>query len=251
MKIDSSEWLVRNFDGLTTWDTTATYGLFSNTYSATMQMYDYAGSKQFDELITPNITLPNQDSIFLRFDLAYQLIHPVISDTLKIFISDDCGISFTEIYNKTDSLLETHDTLTIDFLPLYAHHWRKEYVDITSYANSNIILKFVTANRSGNNLYLDNIWVYEGAEPVGIKEEQIESFSIYPNPTENIVTVDLGNNKLQNAKIEILNLLGESIFQKEVSQKNNTVNLSKFSNGIYLIKFSNDKGSNTKKIIKQ
>ncbi len=251
MKLDSSEWLVRNPDGITTWDTTATFGLNNNTYSATMQMFDYTGSKQRDELISANITLPNQDSIFLRFDLAYQLIHFIIADTLRIYISDDCGVSFTEIYNKYDTLLETHDTITAPFSPLYPHHWRTDYVDITAYANSDVILKFVTTNRSGNNLFLDNIWVYEGAEPVGIEEPLLDEITIYPNPAENDVTIDLGTNDLKNAVIEIVDLLGKSVYKETIVQKTTQLNISDFSNGIYLIKFSNDNGTVTNKIIKQ
>jgi len=251
MKIDSSEWLVRNHDGLRTWDTITTFGLNNNTYSATMQMYSYSGSKQLDELISASIILPAQDSIFLRFDLAYQLYHSIIADTLRIYISDDCGASFNEIYNKYDTLLQTHDTTTQNFSALYPHHWRKEYVDITSYANNDVILKFVTTNKSGNNLYLDNIWVYEGAEPVGIKEELIKEITIYPNPTENNVTIDLGTNDIQSASIEVLDLVGKIIYKKDVNQKLNAINMSNYSNGIYLIKFSNKKGTITSKLIKQ
>ncbi len=253
IKIDSSEWIVRNPDNMTTWDTTATFGLANSTYSATMQMYDYGSSNpsQLDELVSVNITLPAQDSIFLKFDLAYQLIHWIIADTLKVFISDDCGVSFTEIYNKYDTLLQTHDTVSHQFVPLYPHHWRTEYIDITTYASSDVILKFVTSNKSGNNLYLDNIWLYEGAEPVGIVENSIDKLSIYPNPASDIITLDIGNNKLKNASIEIIDLLGKSIFQNKMNQKVIKINLASFSKGVYLLKFSNDNGSSINKIVIQ
>jgi bacillopeptidase F len=251
MKLDSSEWLVRNPDGLTTWDTTATFGLNNSTYSATMQLYNYSGSKQIDELISTNITLPSQDSIFLRFDLAYQMRHVVVADTLRIYISDDCGTTFTEIYEKGGPDLQTHDTVSNNFMPLYPHHWRKDYIDITTYAGNDIILKFESINKSGNNLYLDNIWVYEGAEPVSIVENNLENLSVYPNPTENNITVNVSNNNLQNATIEIFDLLGKSIYRKKVYQKNSKINLNTYSKGIYLLKFSNDDGTILNKIVKR
>ena len=251
MRLDSSEWLVRNPDGLTTWDTIQTWGLNNSTYSATMQLYDYSGSKQLDELISANISLPLQDSIFLRFDLAYQMIHPVIADTMRIYISDDCGASFTEIYKKGGADLQTHDTLSPQFIPLYPHHWRKEYVDITSYKGNDVILKFETYNRSGNNLYIDNIWVYQGAEPVGIKEEPLTQFSVYPNPVQNYITIDLGKNELKNASIEIMDIMGKTILNKNVDQKINKINMSDYSNGIYLIKLTNTHGNIVQKIIKR
>jgi len=251
MRLDSSEWLVKNPDGMTTWDTTATWGLNNSSISATMQLYNYGGSKQIDELISANITLPAQDSIFLRFDLAYQLIHIVIADTLKIYISTDCGDSYNEVYKKFGLDLQTHDTLSAQFIPLYPHHWRKDYVDITAYAGNDVLLKFVTVNKSGNNLYLDNIWVYEGAEPVNIAENKLESLSIYPNPTENNITINTKNNSLQDATLEIFDLLGKRIFIEKLNQKMNKINIENYNSGIYLLKFSNNKGTKTYKIIKQ
>lgn len=251
MKIDSSDWLIANLDGLTTWDTTSTLGLSNSSVSATMQHYSYTGSAQLDELISANISLPAQDSIFLRFDLAYQMYIFVIADTMSVLISTDCGSNFTEIYKKGGADLETNDTVTSNFTPLYPNHWRTEYIDITPYANNDVIIKFVTYNKSGNNLFLDNIWVYEGEEPVGIQEKLIENISLFPNPTENNITIDIGNNELQNATIEILDLLGKSIYKKEITQKISECNMNKYSNGIYLIKFSNNKGTIINKIVKR
>ena len=45
-----------------------------------------------------------------------------------------------------------------------------------------------------------------------------------------------------NATIEIIDLLGKNLYLKEVSTKTNQINLEKFSNGIYIVKFSNSNG---------
>jgi bacillopeptidase F len=250
-KLDSSEWYVKNPDGLATWDTAATAGLPYSNYSAKIQLSDYLGSGQLDDLISTRISLPLQDSIFLKFDLAYQYITSVIADTLSVLISTDCGNSFTSIYKKGGTALQTHDTIKPNFVPLYPHHWRREYIDITSYAGNDVIIDFQVYNKSGNNLYLDNIWVYEGAEPVSIKENKIISLSIYPNPTESNITINLGNNDIDNSSIELVDLLGKIISKTNVTQQLNKIDMSNLSNGIYFIKFSNKNGSITEKIIKR
>jgi subtilisin family serine protease len=251
MRIDSSEWFVRNPDGSTTWDTIPTAGLPSGNYSATMQLYNYPGSKQLDDLISTQISLPLQDSLFLRFDLAYQMIVTAIADTLTISISEDCGDSFTEIYKKGGEDLETNDTLTSNFVPKYSSHWRREYVDITAHAGNDVIIQFQSYNKSGNNLYLDNIWVYEGAEPVSTKEYNIEAFKIYPNPTSNIINIDLAENEFNKSTIEVIDLLGKTIKSFNVHNKLVTIDMNSYSTGIYFIKFTNQLGSKTQKIIKQ
>lgn len=250
-KLDSSEWFIKNPDGLATWDTSATAGLPNSIYSAKIQLSDYTGSGQIDDLISTNISLPLQDSIFLKFDLAYQFVHQIIADTLSVLISTDCGNSFTSIYKKAGTTLQTHDTLSINFVPKYPHHWRSEYIDITAYAGNDVIIDFQTYNKSGNNLYLDNIWVYEGVEPVNIIEHKINSLSIYPNPTENNITIDLGTNDINNSTIELVDLLGKYVSKTNVTQQLNKIDMSGLSNGIYFIKFSNKNGSITEKIIKR
>ena len=68
-------------------------------------------------------------------------------------------------------------------------------------------------------------------------------FSIYPNPFSNIVSIDFIDNQVH--KIEVVDYLG-SISYSSIVFANTTIDLSKFSNGIYLIRID----SRTEKIIK-
>lgn len=252
MDLLNSEWIVNNPDGLTTWDTTQTGGLPNSFHSATMQMYDYTGSGQLDDLVSLNLSLPIQDSIFLRFELAYQMLVFVVADTMSISISNDCGVSYTEIYKKGGADLQTNDTTTNRFVPQYPSDWRKEYVDLTAYAGDDVMLKFQTYNKSGNNLFIDNIWIYEGSEPVSIRESTpISKVSIYPNPTNSVLNIDLKDNDSKDASIEIFNMVGKNIYRQELKNKKTVINMENYSTGIYLVKFSNNLGNQTYKIIKR
>ncbi len=251
MRIDSSEWIINNPDGELTWDTASTSGLPYGYYSASMDFGNYTKSGETDDLISTRISLPNDDSLYLRFDVAYQMKHVVLADSLFVYISTDCANTFTEIYKKGGTSLETHDTLMSPFYATQPHHWRTDYVDITTYAGNDIILKFKSFNRRGNNLYLDNIWVYEGVEPLSVVENKINPLSIYPNPTQNNITIDLGNNDIKNSTLILVDLLGKYVSKTNVSQRLNKIDMSNLSNGIYFIKFSNKNGSVTEKIIKR
>ena len=86
---------------------------------------------------------------------------------------------------------------------------------------------------------------------VGIGDLETDGYYIYPNPTQDLLNV---YSKQNIVDISITDVLGKQIFLE--SDKNNLQNieidLSNYSNGIYMmtIKF-NDNSTVTKKIIKE
>lgn len=72
------------------------------------------------------------------------------------------------------------------------------------------------------------------------------SITLYPNPTTdkiNIVSCENIN------RIELFNILGQSVYNKETNNKNETVDVSNFAKGNYIAKLFTDKGITTKKFI--
>lgn len=249
MRIDSSEWILNNPDGEMTWDTASTSGLPYGYFSANMDFINYSSSGEKDEMISTRISLPNDDSLFLRFDLAYQMRHAVIADTLSIYISTDCGDSYTQIYKKGGTNLETHDTLMSPFYATLPHHWRTEYIDITSYATNDVLVKFESYNKKGNNLYIDNIWVYEGNEPVGVNEvNTTNQISIYPNPANEVITVNISNESL--SRIEIYDITGKLVLSQTVRQKKTTIDIKDLNSGMYLMNVISGNAKYSERIIK-
>jgi hypothetical protein len=85
--------------------------------------------------------------------------------------------------------LATHPTSASNRLPQSLDEWATEYIDLTPYRGESILLRFETVNRKGNHLLLDNIWVYEGAEPTGMGAADAHAVSVYPNPTQDAVRI--------------------------------------------------------------
>ncbi|MDB4710164.1 choice-of-anchor J domain-containing protein [Flavobacteriales bacterium] len=67
------------------------------------------------------------------------------------------------------------------------------------------------------------------------------SFSIYPNPTTNFITIELN----QNSKINIIDAIGKNCFTETMSRGVNTINISNLPKGNYFIKI----GTQAKKLI--
>ncbi|MBX3164441.1 MAG: S8 family peptidase [Bacteroidetes bacterium] len=93
------------------------------------------------------------------------------------------------------------------------------------------------------------------AIPVGINKHsrnQIE-FSVYPNPVNSLVYVNVNSTHYKVNAVQLLNVLGEIIETKtpKISDTKIELNTSGLSAGIYFIKVNTSAGVATKKIIKQ
>lgn len=72
------------------------------------------------------------------------------------------------------------------------------------------------------------------------------NLKIYPNPTNSIVT--FSNDEFSIESVKVMNIQGRILFQKNYQNQNNIeLDMSTFSNGIYLVKVNNQ---STIKIIK-
>jgi hypothetical protein len=90
-------------------------------------------------------------------------------------------------------------------------------------------------------------------EPVNIEEISEPLTRIYPNPTENILNIELHNADNQPLEIEIFTVTGEVIYQKDY--KNiaahfvEQVDLSGCAKGIYLVKVKQDRNVVVGKVV--
>ncbi|MBT4774150.1 MAG: S8 family serine peptidase [Crocinitomicaceae bacterium] len=244
----SEDWLIVNPDDNYTWEADSTAGLPWNHLSATIQHFWYNPIvDQEDELISPNIATAGASQLHLKFDRAYENLNSSSrQDTLVIYLSTDCGETWPiEIYKKWGVNLASIDTVNIAFTPSQSHHWETDSIDITAYNSSTtIMVKFMSKNRKGQNLYLDNIRIFESQDPVLINDSEKNVFSIYPNPTDNICTIILHD--LNVAELKLFNLNGKLLDVFPIKNRA-TLDLSIYPSGLYVIKA----GREFKSIIKR
>jgi hypothetical protein len=82
---------------------------------------------------------------------------------------------------------------------------------------------------------------------VGIHESNISSFTMYPNPVENELTIE----NMENVNmIEVFNIIGEKVITVDVSTTAVTINTSNLNSGVYFVAFHNESGVQTTKFIK-
>jgi hypothetical protein len=79
------------------------------------------------------------------------------------------------------------------------------------------------------------------------EEIELQSASIYPNPTIDFLTIESAG----NSTITVINIAGLIIYQKEMQEEKTTLNTSSWVNGIYFITIQNGSSRTTKKVIKK
>jgi hypothetical protein len=250
-------WVLSNPDNSTTWART-TLAAKTGVASAFMDNFDYqTGSGQVDHITTPGLNLSSASSPSLSFQVAYRMYtdpssSTSYSDTLKVQISTDCGATWTTLYNKYSTTLATVTPTfsTTEFVPT-ANQWRLETISLTSYAtSSNAMIRFRHTSDYENNLYLDDINI---TSVTGITAEQFQDMvSVFPNPTNGQININLGLAEAGDIQIRVFNTLGEQV---ALIRENNSVggsysfDLSDRANGIYFVELSTAFGKTTKKII--
>ena len=103
---------------------------------------------------------------------------------------------------------------------------------------------FVNLLNDGGNFYaMDDLYVNRGfpifAIYYSVDETVFENkISVYPNPANSVVTIS-GDNLL---KIEIFNIIGQTVFSMICNVDENTINIANLNSGIYLIKVGTTNG---------
>jgi PKD repeat protein len=134
------------------------------TTTACAKMNNFAGTiditGQLDALRSPALNLSGANSsLRVVFDRSHRIYSAADIDSLNVYISTDCGGSWTKLYTKGGAQLATvTPSLTSAFTPTSNAQWARDSVSLSAYVGqTSVYLKFESRSGWGNNLYLDNI----------------------------------------------------------------------------------------------
>lgn len=232
-----------------------------NEASFRIRSLEFTEPGEIHSLITPGMDLSNINApARAYFDLAYAKRTGNTNDLLEIFVSDDCGRTWTRRWDREcndeidDLTTNGGGNVVFPYTPSDAH-WEQQSVNINNYAGrSNVSLKFEFSGDGGNWLYIDNFVVCETAN-LGLTDGAFSELNIYPNPSKGDATIEFSLYKKSNIDITLSNLHGAVLAQKRMAPRAelNRIQLkelySSLKAGIYFIKFTQDGVSTTKKIV--
>ncbi|WP_400079703.1 endonuclease [Winogradskyella sp. R77965] len=113
--------------------------------------------------------------------------------------------------------------------------------------NGNVQILISKNSSSGDRVIIDDLsWTCFPSLSVG--DEVLKRVKIYPNPTKDLVKIDLTQNI--ETRIEIYDILGKRILTTEIKEST-SLNVSSLKHGLYLIRFTQKDKSETKRLIIQ
>lgn len=87
---------------------------------------------------------------------------------------------------------------------------------------------------------------YIPPSPLGVEENVMKHFTVYPNPAQDAVSINFENAK----HLEVLNLLGQTVYSENIEGiSSSNMNTSEFANGVYFVKLYTSKGNGMQKLI--
>ena len=150
-------WSIVNGNASTTWAHTTAAGLAPTAGNSIMFDNYNVNDGDDDEFRIKALTLTSLSAAQLSFDVAYAPYDASNFDGLEVLVSTNCGVSFTSVFSKSNTVLATAPANTNQFTPTAAQ-WRNEVISLTPYVGqSNVIIAFRNLSGYGNRLFVDNI----------------------------------------------------------------------------------------------
>jgi PKD repeat protein len=208
--------------------------------------------------ISPSFDLSNvSETAVMTFKYAHARRISASDDELRVYVSADCGETWS--LRKTlagNSLPTMPNNVTGQFVPESNDQW--EAVEVANITGPNlgpsVIFRFEFTSYRGNNIFLDDINLYDLAA-VGIDEVSfLKQLNVYPNPSNAETTLAFNLDKGALLNIDLLDISGrvvKSIFSgaKGAGQNVQTFDVGGISQGVYLIRILADGEQVMKRIV--
>lgn len=215
---------------------------FSSSSSVAMKYFGVSDG-QSNDLLLPTINFKGTTSPKLTFNYAYARRTNLSNDNLTLAFSRNCGVSFSNLFNKSGSTLATTANSTSSFVPNADAQWTTIEIPLDAYTNEdNAFIRFRATNDGpGSNIYIDNI-VFTVATGIDNFIANNLNLTVAPNPFESNTNVKFY--LIQDAKVQItlVDLLGREVKSLEPMQLaagDHSINLNtnnEFKSGVYLLR---------------
>ncbi len=211
-------------------------------------------------LYSPCYDLTTLADPVLKFDMAFDIEFDW--DLLYMQYSTNLGESWDILGSADDpnwynSFRISGDGVNNNCYNCVGSQWTGTNLEMQEYSYNlaafntyeNIVFRFVFhtdeyVNEEG--VVIDDL-VIEGTT-LDISESELNQISIYPNPSSDIFNIDLNN--ISNYNIRVRDITAKLLFSdSNIARSNYRLDMSKFSNGVYLLEIESGNKRIVKKII--
>ncbi len=258
--LDSSYWTVENPDDDITWQLFDLVNGDQQRIAAGVNFSEYYYIGERDRLISPPFNLEGLSSAWLSFQHAYAAKYPGMTDSLIVYVSPDCGASWTRVFaggEDGSGNFATHER-TDNFWPVTDEDWCMAGwgapcidIDLTPWAGlPNVRVAFETYSNYGNPLMIDNVSISQflGTGETALKNDELQ---VFPNPSDGSFTVIIPRYRTMS-HLQLTNRLGQTVYSLKLTGKSKHIDVhlvNKLASGLYFLKISGTGKPLTGKIV--
>ena len=249
--IDEEVWTIYNPDGGITWDTLNVLQI--NGEEGLVAHMNHPGYlavlSQDDHLVSPLIQNRPEEVNSMAFDYFYRKKNSIsfTMDTLVVFINRSCGDTYMteELLRIGGEDLWTNDISNQDAIPESVDEWRTINLEMGFENTDPFFFSFVTINRRGNNLLVDNVRM--GTNLSTNDPTPALLTRIYPNPTNADFRIEW--NETGRADVRVYDLSGRVIDYLQNLESGAEIEDLNLSRGAYLIEVLVGDSRSTQKLM--
>jgi len=115
-----------------------------------------------------------------------------------------------------------------------------------SASNRNFYFAFVNRSKGGDQMWITNVSV-QGDYPTGIEDVAVNQLQIFPNPATDYITVA----DATASRITVSDLSGRVVYQQAMTGDKETIAVSSWAKGIYLVTVQTGNNKTVSKIVKK
>lgn len=212
-------------------------------FNRTASTFEKLGSKDSD--YTDQLI---DTSIIFNFPYNYQ---STFTDTYANAQDPPGGYTITITYDGYGTLITPYDTHTnVIRRKSVEVDGNGTYTDYTWYTTNpaKIVMAMGFYDNPTDNQF-SNYTQFLSSTNLSINENKKSNFvSIYPNPTNSILNLDLSN-KIGINKILVIDITGKTVLQQ--NQNTSQINVEKLAKGLYVIEIYSENGKFSNKFIKE
>jgi hypothetical protein len=201
---------------------------------------NYQNNVSSECALIPSFTLENATYAYATFYAKWEIEDNY--DYVQFMISTNNGASWTPLCGKYTNQGVANQDLDNPLYDNFQTDWVLEEVDLSDYlGETSTKFKFQLVSDGGvkeDGFYFDDFAIYtDGEETIddsGVEELNENDIHLYPNPTADILNIQLDNPHQLN-RIEITNKLGQEVRTITPSTGNLSISTLELAEGIYFL----------------
>ena len=135
----------------------------------------------------------------------------------------------------------------------YLNIWEgiSSYVSVKDVTNDGMLDMLIGNYSGGISFYKGDTAAAPNTVSVDASKELFNEINLYPNPTNDLITISFNSENIINTELQVIDLLGKNLFNQSLTNSKTTISLKDYPQGIYLIRIINNRGIKTYKIVKE